>query len=96
MSVVEGELEDVTTTRLPDISKWIFSAENDRVFFHTEAQGVPPSQWIERGPEGILHVLNEKHDHHPETPSILLGAQKGVHASPKALSEEDTDKKRLS
>ncbi|KAJ3568237.1 hypothetical protein NP233_g5846 [Leucocoprinus birnbaumii] len=75
--VIKEELRAMTSTPPPDISDWAFVDENDSLLAdHGGYQRIPPSEWVEKGVDGIYEALgSDPTQPKPgrDTPSTFLG-----------------------
>lgn len=93
-TIIRGELKEMTATDLPfpEVSTWAFAEGNDHLLAdHRGHQQIPPSQWVKRGPAGILQALGT----HPlmfsgvetQSPSFI-GSQPTFYAPPSGAEKE--------
>ncbi|KXN89029.1 hypothetical protein AN958_06380 [Leucoagaricus sp. SymC.cos] len=93
-NIIRDELRAITSTPPPDVSIWAFAPENDSLLAdHEGHKRITPSEWVKKGPEGILQALGDVKPSEtpsvgrPETPSTLLG-QPNLSTSPTSIPPE--------
>ncbi len=58
--IIRTELHDLTTFPSPVPLDWVFSPENDHIFFAGRSSKHSPVDWVERGADSIKRALSTR------------------------------------
>lgn len=58
--MIHAELQSLTSVTPPAPLDWVFSPENDHIFFTGRSSKYSPEEWAERGLDAIKRALSSK------------------------------------